>query len=351
MRDDSVCYYATGCMMDAAKAHTIADIARLAGCSKSTVSRALNDSPLISAETKERIRSLAEEHDFEMSAAARNLSLKQSHAIAFVTYVYKTGDVTDTFMFELMSGIASGLHEHDYDLLVIQIEEGDTDWVNRYLRSGRVDGFILLSSMMTRQLEALVGAEAPFATWDVAPRDHRGYCAVSGDSVTGGRLATEHLLDTGRTRIGFLGGFAHAPEVHDRLAGYRAALAEAGVPYDAELVVYGDWMRPEESGAQAAEQLLERAPDLDAIFANSDLLALGAIERLRSKNRRVPEDVAVVGYDDTAVARFSNPPLTTIRQNGPLAGRLLAHNLVQHLESGVITNVSIPAELVVRGSA
>ena len=338
--------------MSAAKPHTISDIARLAGVSKSTVSRALNDSPLISTETKDRIRAIAQEHDFEISAAARNLSLQQSHAVGFVTYAHKAGDLTDAFMLELMSGVAQGLHEHDYDMLVIHFEKGDTDWVGRYLRSGRVDGFILLSSMTgARQLKALAEADAPFAIWDVAPRDHRGYCAVSGDSVTGGRLATAHLLGTGRTRIGFIGGFAHAPEVHDRLAGYQDALAEAGVAYDPELVVYGDWHRPEESGAEAAAQLLERAPDLDGIFANSDLLAIGAIEGLRRRERRVPEDVAVVGYDDVAVARYASPPLTTIRQNAPMAGRLLANNLVQRLKTGVITNVSIPAELVVRESA
>jgi DNA-binding LacI/PurR family transcriptional regulator len=338
--------------MNERKANTIADIARLAGVSKSTVSRALNDSPLISTETKERIRALALEQEFEMSAAARNLSLQQSHAIAFVTYAYHAHDLTDAFMLELMSGVASELHEHDYDLLVIQVGKNDTDWINRYLRSGRVDGFILLSSLTgSRQLKTLVETEAPFAIWDVAPGAHSGYCAVSGDSITGGRLATEHLLGIGRTRIGFLGGFAHAPEVHDRLAGYRAALVEAGVAYDPELVVYGDWHRPEESGAEAAEQLLERAPDLDAIFANSDLLAIGAMDGLRRRGRRVPEDVGVVGYDDVAVARYASPPLTTIRQNGPLAGRLLANNLVQRLETGVITNVSIPAELVVRESA
>lgn len=337
--------------MSAAKAHTIADIARLAGVSKSTVSRALNDSPLISAETKDRIRAVASEHEFEMSAAARNLSLQQSHAIAFVTYAHHANDLSDAFMLELMSGAASGLHEHDYDLLVIQVGKGDTDWINRYLRSGRVDGFIVLSSLTgTRQMKALVESEAPFAIWDVAPRDHRGYCAVSGDSVTGGRLATEHLLGTGRRRIGFIGGFAHAPEVHDRLAGYQAALADAGVAYDPELVSYGDWHRPEASGAEAAEQLLERAPDLDAIFANSDLLAIGAIGGLRRLGKDVPDDVAVVGYDDIAVARYASPPLTTIRQDGPLAGRLLASNLVQRLQSGVITNVSIPAELVIRDS-
>ena len=97
--------------------------------------------------------------------------------------------------------------------------------------------------------------------------------------------------------------------------------------------------------------LLERAGDLDAVFVNSDLMAIAAIDELRARGRRVPDDVAVVGYDDISIARYSDPPLTTIRQNGPLAGRLLAENLIQHLRTGAVTNVSIPAELVVRKSA
>jgi DNA-binding LacI/PurR family transcriptional regulator len=333
--------------------HTIADIARLAGVSKSTVSRALNDSPLISDETKERIRALAEEHEFELNAPARQLSLRQSHTIAFITYAYKTSaPMPDAFMLEIMSGISTGLHEHGYDLLVVQIGPNDTDWVGRYLRSGRADGFILLSATCSpRHLRTLVEQEAPFVIWDVAPRTHRNYCSVSGDSVTGGRLATEHLLNAGRRRIGFLGGPAHAPEVRDRLSGYEAALREAGVEVDPSLVVHADWANPETTGALAIRQLLERAPDVDAVFANSDLLAIAAMDELREHGRRVPGDVAVVGYDDVSIARYSNPPLTTIRQNGPLAGRLLAQNLVQRLESGAITNVAIPAELVVRESA
>jgi DNA-binding LacI/PurR family transcriptional regulator len=144
------------------KIHTIADIARLAGVSKSTVSRALNDSPLIGAETKERIRALAREHDFRMNVPARRLSLKQSHAVALVSYAYSANSaVPDAFMLEILGGISSALHANDYDLLVIQVSPSDTEWVHRYLESGRVDGFILLAAMCTRRhLDSLVEAGA-----------------------------------------------------------------------------------------------------------------------------------------------------------------------------------------------
>jgi DNA-binding LacI/PurR family transcriptional regulator len=327
---------------------TIADIARLAGVSKSTVSRALNDSPLIAADTKERIRAIARQHRFQLNVPARSLSTKRSHAIAFVTYSYKKeSSVPDAFMLELQSGVSSALHALGYDLLVVHVDERDTEWAAHYLESGRADGFILLTATCTQHhLDTLVDMRAPFILWGAPPGS--GYCSVIGDNVTGGRLATEHLLQGGRSRIAFLGGYENH-EVDSRRRGYQAALRAAGIEPDPALAVNTHWT--EETGRTAMEELLARDPELDGVFACSDVLAIAAVDVLRERGVSVPADVGVVGYDDIAVARFCNPPLTTIRQNGPLAGRLLAEHLVQHLHTGLVTNVSIPAELVVRESA
>ncbi len=336
--------------MSAKRINTIADIARLAGVSKSTVSRALNDSPLIGDETKDRIRAIAAEHEFHLNAPARRLSLKRSNTVAFVTYTYRADfTVPDVFMLEIMSGASSALHASDYDLLVVHVDPDDTDWPRQYLDTGRVDGFILLSATCTRShLKTLVKAKTPFIIWGVTPGNHT-FCSVTGDSFAGGRIATAHLIRSGRGRVAFLGGPAKAVEVRDRFRGYEAALREAGRAVEPELVGHGDYS--DASGGDVMRELLARAPDLDAVFVNSDLMAIAAMDAIRDTGRRVPEDVAVVGYDDISLARLSNPPLTTIRQDGPLAGRLLAQNLLQHLETGVVTNVSIPAELVVRESA
>jgi DNA-binding LacI/PurR family transcriptional regulator len=330
--------------------YTIADIARVAGVSKSTVSRALNDSPLIGAETKQRVREVARQHDFQMNDAARRLSLKQSHAVALVTYEYKAElSVPDAFMLEIMSGISGGLHPNGYDLLVIQVSPHDTGWARRYLETGRVDGFILLSGSCTPEhIGKLVDMQAPFIVWGAPPGTH-GYCSVNGDSFAGGRIATEHLLGTGKKRIAFLGGPAKQHEVQDRYRGYEAALRAASIPLDPELVAHADYS--DISAAALTGRLLEDVHDLDGIFVNSDVMALAAIKAIRRHGRRIPDDIAVVGYDDISLALHSDPPLTTIRQNGPLAGRLLAQNLLQHLETGVVTSVTIPAELVVRESA
>src|SRR3954453_7444892 len=149
------------------RTQTLADIARLAGVSKSTVSRALNDSALIGEETKQRIRSIAEEHGFERNDTARRLSLGQSHVVALVTYDFNT-EVAGPFVLEIMSGVAAGLHANGYDLLLIQVAPDDTSWVRRYLDSGRVDGFVLLAGCCSdRHIHALEAHGAPFITWGI----------------------------------------------------------------------------------------------------------------------------------------------------------------------------------------
>ena len=349
--------------MPAERVKTIADIARIAGVSKATVSRALNESPLVSAETRERVRAIAEQHGFEMNATARSLSTRQSNVVALATYPYEPvgsnekpgggfvpGDkLPDAFMLEIMSGLAAGLHARGYDLLVIQIESRDTGWIARYLDSGRVDGFVLMAASCTlNHLKALEARGAPFVVWGLDSTSH-AYSTVSGDSYTGGRIATTHLLDKGRRRVAFIGGPDTEQESLDRYRGYETALRAANVEVDESLVTYG-WFSSE-SAATRMRELLERHTDIDAVFACSDVMAIAAIEVLRAAGRTVPDDVAVVGYDDVAIAAHTDPPLTTVRQPGPLAGHLLADSLIQQLRTGAVGHVSIPAELVVRESA
>jgi len=334
------------------RVQTINDIARLAGVSKSTVSRALNDSPLIGVETKERIRAIAQEHEFQLNAPAQRLSRRQSQVVGLPMFDWGKGPATmDLFMLEIMGGISSGLHEQGYDLLVLQVPNADVNWARRAIDSGRADGFVLLSASCSPEtVETLVEAEIPFVIWGAASPEH-AYCSVTGDSFAGGRLATAHLLETGRRRIALVGGPEWSWEIRDRRRGYEAALGDAGLGADPSLIVHTPWSAAERSAAAAVAGLLEHEPELDGIVANSDFFALGAIDALRGLGRRVPEDAGVVGYDDVSVAAFANPPLTTIRQDGPLAGRLLARGLVQYLQTGAVSSSIIPAQLVVRGSA
>ena len=328
----------------------ISDLAKLAGVSKSTVSRALNDSPLIGEETKAKIRAIAHQHNFQINVPARQLSMQKSRTIAFVTHAYhKEFSVADLFGLEIMGGISHGLVAQGYDMLVIHVNPQDIKWAHQYFDTGRVDGFILMtSSRKQSHMKALLAVGAPFITWGTSQPSQK-YCSVTGDNFNGGRLAAGHLISLGRQKIGFIGGPEDEMEVQHRLDGYKSALQGAGKTISPDLIEYGDFSNT--SGAEAMQRLLKRSPDIDAVFVNSDLMAIAAMDVIREHGRRVPEDIAVVGYDDLSIAEHSNPPLTTIRQNVPLAGKLLAQNLIQYLESGMATNVSIPVELIVRKSA
>jgi DNA-binding LacI/PurR family transcriptional regulator len=330
---------------------TISDIARMAGVSKSTVSRALNDSPLICDETKERIRGITKEQNFQINLPARRLSKKESNTIAFVTHGYhKEFSFADLFTLEILSSISRALAENGYDLLMVQVDPlACCDWSANYLDTGRADGFILMTSTRkSSHIKSLLMEKSPFIVWGV-PLSGSSYPSVTGDNFTGGKLAVEHFVRTGRRKIAFLGGPADELEVQRRYDGYAAAMEEAGLEVVQGRVGYGNFWT--ESSAATMRQLLESSPDLDAVFANSDLMAMSAMDVLRASGRSVPEDVAVIGYDNLSIAEVANPPLTTISQNLPQAGRLLAQNLIQYLRTGVVTNVVVPVDLVVRKSA
>jgi len=329
---------------------TIVDVAREAGVSKSTVSRALNDSPLIGEETKQKIRSIAKERHFQVNMPARRLTLKQSNTVAFVTHsMYHSVTMADLFTMEILGGITGGLKEQGYDLLMLFVDPCDTDWPEQHLATGRADGFILMTSTRkTAHIKMLIEMGAPFIAWGV-PHPKLQYCTVNGDNLTGGRLAGERLIKLGRKRIAFLGGPAEEREVQLRYEGFAEALKGAGREPDPDLVSHGDFN--DESGAMQMRKLLERAPDLDAVFVNSDLMAVAALRILHDAGRRVPEDVAVVSYDNLSIAAMTVPTLTSVSQDTQLAGRLLALNLLQYIRTRVVTHVTIPAELVVRQSA
>lgn len=336
--------------MSERKLKSIGELAKLAGVAKSTVSRALNDSPLVNADTKARILELARRHDFKPSAIARNLSCRSSRTIAFVTHAYDAPEcgcsVSDPFSLEIMGGIAIGLHELGYDLLVVHIDPDDTGWADEYLGSGRVDGFILMTSNRKRRhIDYLIEMGAPFIVWGPAKG---GFCSVCGDDGRGGRLAAERFIELGRRRAAFIGGPRIETEVARRHLGFSLTLREAGLELSEARTTYGDYS--EASGSRAMEEILSRSPDVDAVFCNSDLMAIAAMRTLAARGRRVPEDVALIGYDNLTIASYSTPALTTISQDIPQAGRFLARDLVSYLETGVVTHTMIPVALVARAS-
>ena len=328
---------------------TIADIAKLAGVSKSTVSRALNDSPLISQKTRKKIQSIARSHSFEAHQGARCLSLQRSNTLALIVPVFNPSEhfMTDPFLVEILRGVMQATSERKYDLLIAQPQCPEIGSIKRYVDSKRADGLIMICcSSLGNAVAELAQQKIPLIVW--GEEDKHPYCTVDCDNISGSRQATQHLLQLGRKRIALIGGCEGSPETILRYQGYAESLQKAGLPLDPALVSYGSYSSS--SGYNRMTDLLAQNHDIDAVFACSDLIAFGAISAIRESGRCVPHDISVVGFDDIPLTEHSDPPLTTISQNISKAGEILVHNLMQYLTDGIISHTVLPVKLVERKS-
>jgi DNA-binding LacI/PurR family transcriptional regulator len=328
----------------------MADIARLAGVSTSTVSRALSGSPLVNQETRTRVMELARSLNYSINIGAQNLRLKQNRTVGVVVpYDAATRQhLSDPFFLGMLGSLADALTEQGFDMLVSRVDAETLDAAALSFDSGRVIGIILIGQWRHHdQLNQLAARQVPIVVWG-AQLPQQLYCTVGGDNVAGGRLATEHLLEQGRRRIAFFGDI-NLPEVAQRHQGYLEALAARGVERDEHLYVAGSFLP--QGGALAVQQLIERGLSFDAIFACSDLLAMSAISALRQHGLPVPEQVAVVGYDDIELAAYFHPPLSTVRQPMRAAGRALVSSLLALVDGAPLASQQLPTELVVRASS
>ncbi len=328
----------------------MSDLAKLAGVSKSTVSRALAGSTLVNKETRDLIESLAREHNYRLNTQARNFRLKESLTIAvLIPTAYKAKwQISDPFFLELLGGIAVALNERGHELLLAKATSTSGDWIEDFVNYRGSDGVILIGQGLQHQrINKLVGDYSPLAVWGGQLPDQK-YCTVGSDNLLGGRKATEHLISRGCERIAFVGN-TQMPEVGLRFEGYRMALEKAGIAFDQELQVSTGFSS--EAGFEATMSLLSSGTDFDGIFATSDVFAMGAIRALHEQGREVPDDVLVVGYDDISLSPYYNPPLTTVRQDRMMGGRLLVDNLFRSIEGGQPNSVLLPTDLVVRKSS
>ena len=328
----------------------MADIARLAGVSVSTVSRALAGSPLINAETRERIGELARSLDYSINAGAQALRLKQVRTVSVVVpYDPQTRQhLSDPFFLSLIGGIADALTERGHDMLLSRVDAGRLDLAAQAWRNGRALGVVLIGQWHHHdQLNAMAVQGLPFVVWG-AQLPGQLYASVGSDNREGGRLATAHLLAGGARRVAFLGD-PDLPEFGQRHQGYLLAHEAAGVAVDRKLT------RPVPLTSDAIEdavtQLCRSRQPLDAVFAASDLMAMTAISALRRLGRRVPEDVRVVGYDDIALAAYFHPPLSTVRQPVDQAGQALVGSLLSVLDGARPSRVLLGTQLIVRDSS
>lgn len=328
----------------------MADIARLAGVSVSTVSRALNGSSLVNDETRARVAELARSLNYSINLGAQNLRLQKNRTVA-VVLPYEASSrqhISDPFFLALIGSIADALTDQGYDMLLSRVDAEHLDLAAQFYDSGKAIAVLMIGQWRHHdQLNALAARQLPLVVWGGA-LPQQLYCSVGGDNRAGGLQATRHLLSLGRRRLAFLGD-AQLPEVWLRREGYQQGLAEAGLSLDAALELALPF---EPVGARAVlERWLPQAPDLDAVVACSDLLALQAIQVLRALGRRVPEDVAVVGYDDMPLAAYCEPPLTTVHQPVAEAGVELVAALAAQLRGERAASRTLNVELVVRRSS
>jgi DNA-binding LacI/PurR family transcriptional regulator len=333
---------------------TLEAVAARAGVSRATVSRVVNGGDGVREPLVERVRRAVEELGYVPNQAARSLVTKRHDAVAVVIAEPETRVFADPFFALQLRGISKELTAHD-NQLVLLLTEGRDDHarVARYLAGHHVDGALVFSLHLDDPLPGLIqGAGVPTVFggrpgWSDGTRD---VVYVDSDNRGGAREAVRLLAALGRTRIAHLTGPLDQTSAADRLDGYREVMGDT----DPRLVVEGDFTPG--GGERAMRELLDRCPDVDAVFAANDLTAAGALRVLRESGRRVPEDVAVVGFDDMLpVAEQSDPPLTTVRQDieemGRIMARLLLRRLDRHTADDEPGGVILPTTVVRRTSA
>ncbi|UUL82490.1 LacI family DNA-binding transcriptional regulator [Sphingomonas qomolangmaensis] len=330
------------------------DIAYRAGVSQPTVSRALRGSPSVSAATRARIEAIARELNYAVDKNASNLRSQQSHTIALLFFEDVTADssLINPFFLSMLGAITRGAGKAGYDLL-ISFQHHAGDCPKSYEDSRKADGIILLGygdyQQYRPRLEQLYAQGTHFVRWGSPEHGDRG-TTIGCDNRAGGRVATEHLLHQGRRRIGFLGACDnHSPEFRERWLGYCDAHHAAGIEPDPALQV--DAITLEAAGHRAVHTLTARGGAFDAIFAASDLIAIGAMHALQESGKRIPNDIAVVGYDDIPAAHQASPPLTTVQQDAQLAGDALVNALLARLEQREPVSCLLPVSLKVRASS
>ncbi|MES1158673.1 MAG: LacI family DNA-binding transcriptional regulator [Terricaulis silvestris] len=331
-------------------ATTLEDLAKLAGVSISTASRALNDSPAVNKRTKQTIWKLARELDYPFRHYMPAGPIGAEGTIAIIVPRPQGREIhfSDPFFLELFAGVGEAARERGCDFLVSHIAPTKFDDISEAMNTSRADGMIFLGqSSLHAAFNRLAQTEARFVVWGAQLPDQI-YCSIGSDNVLGGRRATSHLTRLGRRRIVFLGDTEGAPEAAQRLRGYYDALEQAGIKADPDLIAPAHFEA--ESAEASIGSLIHRGIAFDAVFAASDLIAMGAVRALKEAGRSIPGDVSVVGYDDLPFSRFASPALSTISQDTAKAGRLLVSKLLDAGGEKARRSERIPTELIIRES-
>ncbi|WP_413402838.1 LacI family DNA-binding transcriptional regulator [Pseudoalteromonas sp. KJ71-7] len=330
------------------------DIAHYAGVSQSTVSRALRNSPLVNDETRRRVHDIAKKLNYKVDKNASNLRTQQSSTLALLLFEDPTSDESqiNPFFLAMLGSITRACAKEGYDLLV-SFQSASADWQADYEDSHRADGIILLGYGdyidFQPKFNTLLEQNTKFVCWG-ASVDNRPDLTISCDNYGGGKLVAEHLLAHNRKDCAFIGDASdHSPEFFARFNGFKEALQQNGITLNERKIANA--ISTEESGYHATRSLIANNITFNALFAASDLIAIGAIRALKEANINVPKDVAVIGFDNISIASYINPPLTTIEQNTTIAGQMLVENLLKLIRGEQVQSTLLPPRLIARGSS
>lgn len=308
---------------------TLEDVAALAGVGRGTASRVINRQAKVSPQAREAVEAAIAELGYIPNRAARSLVTRRTDAVALVIAESEERVFGEPFFAGVIRGIGAALADAGKQLVLVLAPSDRPGHLDDFLTRQHVDGVLLLSLHADDTMPQRLHARGLRVVQGGGPAPAPGVGCVDNDNVGGAHQAVAHLAARGRTRIAAIAGPSDMPTARDRLAGYRAALEEAGLPADDGLVEHGNFREP--SGEEAMAVLLGRRPDLDAVFAANDLMATGAMKVLRAWGREIPRDVAVVGFEDSALSRSTQPPLTTVHQSPEGMGRVMVEMLLSEI--------------------
>lgn len=328
---------------------TMGDIARMAGVSESTVSRALSGSPLVAEKTRTRILELAKTAGYSVNEQARNLALKRTQTIEVIFPIERgtLQQVSDPFFVDMLAALTDELTANGYDVLLSKSTPWDEERPGCAFLGGRADGVIFVGQGRHKsRIRDFARTHKRVVVWGAADMDD-DYCIVGSNNIAGAQMAADHMIGLGRKSIAFLGDRS-LTEIAQRYEGYTHALTKAGLSVDQSLVLSTPF---DIQKARAATTVLaDLYPAFDALFAASDMIAIAAIASLREAGIRVPEDVSVVGFDDIPAGAHVNPSLTTIHQRIRHGGKLMVRKLLGIISGEEPKPEVIEAELIIRQS-
>lgn len=333
---------------------TLNKIAKIAGVSKSTVSRVINNDPNVSPRTRAKVQAVIDTEQYQLNPAARALASRHTRILG-VVISNNIGVLFDTSFYfpTILRGISSATHDRDYAMLLMIGEDNEDDirFARRIVNNQIMDGIVLVSPSIGHPLiDELIASETPFVSADRIPHGGDRVNFITVENIESSRRAVNHLIAQGRRRIAVIAGDSHIIDSLDRIEGYKLALQDAGIPYDPDLVIKSRYSY--QASYEAIQKLLAENIEFDGVYASQSTIAVGAVSALFDAKIKIPDEVALIAFDDLADAMNPQIAISTMRQPVFEKGYQLASTLIDIIEGKSTPPIQrfLPTELVIRAT-